>query len=72
MAVHRIEIHFIRVQLLIRVMVREILAESRIEKQGRLFKLIKNKNKHAEQQDAELHRDFAYRVKHQTEPALTQ
>ena len=44
----------------------------RIEKQRRLLELIEDKNQDAEQQDAELHRDFAHGVEHEAEPAFAQ
>jgi len=43
-----------------------------VEEDRRLLKLIEDEDQGAQQQDEELHGDFADRVEHQTQPALTQ
>ena len=68
----RIKISFVNPQLLVGIVRHKILSGGRIEKQRRRLELIKDKNQDAEQQDAELHRDFADGVEHEAEPAFAQ
>ena len=68
----RVEIRFVGVQLSDRRRAAASLLRSRIEKHRRLFELVEDKDQHPEQQDEELHRDFAHGIEHQAQPAFAQ